>query len=177
MLEFKVGMGKINKCVSWSGGRGAELIKEKKPGWSFLCMYLCHQHNFVCVFRGGEGVCLHVYTVCVWKIESRGWRGKPFYFKYDQLPWKYLPNIFLLPSKIDLFHCKDCSKDLMENKFRSIWNSWVDLPGLHSVSPCLFVFQLQEGSGLCWLRRYLVCLLLQISWRGSYCRWSEIGQT
>lgn len=65
----------------------------------------------------------------------------------------------------------------MENKFRSIWNSWVDSPELPSVSPCLFVFQLQEGSELCWLRRYLVCLLLQTSWRGSYCRWSEIGQT
>lgn len=110
-------------------------------------------------------------------MEGRGWRGKPFHFKYDQLPWKYLPNIFLFPSKIDLFDCKDCSKDLMENKFGSIWNSWVDSPGLPSVSPCLFVFQLQEGSGLCWLRRYLVCLLLQTSWRGPCCRWSEIGQT
>lgn len=66
----------------------------------------------------------------------------------------------------------------MENKFRSVWNSWVDLPVLPSVSPCLFVFQwLDQGSGLCWLRWYLVCLLLQTSWRGSYCRWSEIGQT
>lgn len=107
-------------------------------------------------------------TTCIWK---------PLHLRCDRLPWKYLPNIFLFPSKVDLFDYKDRSKDFMENKFKSIWNSWVDLLGLPSVSPCLFVFQLQEGSGLCWLRRYLVCLLLQTLWRGSYCRWSEIGQT
>lgn len=65
----------------------------------------------------------------------------------------------------------------MENKFKSIWNSWVDWLGLPSLSPCLFVFQLQEGSGSCWLNRYLFCLPLQTSWRGSHCSCEEIGQT
>lgn len=65
----------------------------------------------------------------------------------------------------------------MENKFKSIWNSWVDWLGLPSLSPCLFVFQLQEGSGSCWPNRYLFCLPLQTSWRGSHCSCSEMGQT
>lgn len=121
-------------------------------------------------------LCLCENSVCIWKTWGSG-RRKPFHFKYDQLPWKYLPNIFLFPSKIDLFDCKDCTKDLVENKFERIWNSLVDSPGLPSLSPCLFVFQLLEGSGLCWLSRYLFCLLLQTSWRVSYCRWSEVRQT
>lgn len=43
---------------------------------------------------------------------------------------------------------KDDLKDLMENKFWSIWNSCVDSPEPLSVSQCLFVFRLQEESGL-----------------------------
>lgn len=53
----------------------------------------------------------------------------------------------------------------MENKFKSIWNSSADRAARPSLSPCLFVFLLQEGSRACWLRRYLFCLLLQTSWR------------
>lgn len=50
-------------------------------------------------------------------------------------------------------------------KLKSIWNSWADSAGQPSLSPCLFVLLLREGSGSCWLRRYLFCLLLQTSWR------------
>lgn len=50
-------------------------------------------------------------------------------------------------------------------KLKSIWNSSADSAGQPSLSPCLFVLLLREGSGSCWLRRYLFCLLLQTSWR------------
>lgn len=76
--------------------------------------------------------------------------------------WTHFLNIFFFASGADLF---DCTNGLMENKFGSIWNSWVDSVEQPSLSPCLFVFLLQEGWRSCWLRRYLFCLLLQTSWR------------
>ena len=152
----------------WSVQKNWTVSEEKA---NCVCICVCSAALWVRSER--RCVCVSVFVCVHCKPRHRGW----FHSKYDWFPCKYLPNIFLFPSKIDLFDCRDCSKDLMENKFESIWNSWVDSLGLPSVSPCLFVFRRQEGSRLCWLRRYLVCLLLQTSWRGSYCRWSEIGQT
>lgn len=117
--------------------------------------------------------------VCVCKLvllQKQGERSHFISYKTSFRENVYL-IFFLFLNKIDLCDCGDCSKDLMENKFKSIWNSSVDWLGLPSLSPCLFVFRLQEGSGSCWLNKYLFCLLLQTSWRGSHCSCSEIGQT
>lgn len=105
---------------------------------------------------------MKVCKFCMCLKTTRRCTRKPALFRDDKFSWKYFLHLVFFPSRIDLF---DCTKDLMENKFRSIWNSSVDRAGRPSLSPYLFVFLLQEGSGACWLRRYLFCLLLQTSWR------------
>lgn len=65
MLEFKVGMGKTNKCVSWSGSRGSEHWSLQKTGQGLKksCLYVHPQHNLVYVQSRRR--CVFVCVRCI----------------------------------------------------------------------------------------------------------------
>lgn len=106
------------------------------------CVCICVSSTTLCVC-----VCYRVYTC----LESVGQgASKAISFQIWPVSLKIFTQYFFSSqAKWTSLIVKIAPKDLMENKCRSIWNSWVDFPGPPSVSPCLFVFQRQGGDEGC----------------------------